>query len=398
MSNEIREAVAQTFETEMFGSIEARWYQVATLHRVEECLEQGVKRILVHQPTGCGKTLTSGLIFSSDRVRRALGITTDRPLNLLFIAHKHRLLTQAEETYANASNVNFMPQSAFQDIPDDLEWDIACIDEAHHEAMTSIQYQLEKLGDKPIIGLTATPDRADGLLIKFEEIVCPISREKAVEEGWLAPTYLNSVIDTPATDKVPALTRLFDAYGHEMGQTMVFVRTKREVREITAYLNERFAPTRLHDANNMFERLRAPVIAQSILDQSEREVNDILNAFSAGRIRFIVNCNKINEGVDVKGCTTVVLGRQFGSYPQLNQVIGRASRPDSDCNVWELINPLSGRNLDTTVVVGTPERHRLISTMRGEYVEQEFDYVSKQQVFSSGIASQYRTFSDTRMF
>jgi superfamily II DNA or RNA helicase len=394
MSNEVREAVAQTFETEMFGAIEARWYQVATLHRVEECLEEGVMRILVHQPTGCGKTLTSGLIFSSDRVRRALGIKTDRPLNLLFIAHKHRLLTQAEETYASASNVNFMAQSAFQDIPDDLEWDIACIDEAHHEAMTSIQYQLEKLGDKPIIGLTATPDRADGLLIKFEEIVCPISREKAVEEGWLAPTFLNSVIDTPQTNKVPALIRLFDHYGHEMGQTMIFVRTKREVRELTAYLNERFAAP----STNMFTKLRSRAPAQAILDQSEREVNDILNAFSDGHIQFIVNCNKINEGVDVKGCTTVVLGRQFGSYPQLNQVIGRAARPDSDCNVWELINPLSGRNLDTTVVVGTPERHRLISTSRGEYVEQEFEYVTKQQVFNSGIARQFAHESATRMF
>ena len=378
----------------MFGAVEARWYQVSTLHQVEDALERGVKRILVVQPTGCGKTLTSGLIFSSERVRRALKITGDRPLNLLFNAHKHRLLSQAEETYAEASNVNFIAQSSFQQIPDDLEWDIACIDEAHHEAMSSIQYQLEKMGDKPIIGLTATPDRADGMLIKFEEIVCPISREQAVEEGWLANTYLNSVIDTPNPNKVDALKRLFDHYGDEMGQTMVFVRTKKEVREITHYLNQKFAsPT-----GNMFDRLTATGAAQAILDQSDREVDDLLNAFSAGRVQFLVNCNKINEGVDTKGCSTVVLGRQFGSYPQLNQVIGRAARPDSDCNVWELINPLSGRNLDTTVVVGTPERHRLISTSKGKYVEQEFNYVSSEQVFDSGISSQYASFSDTRMF
>jgi superfamily II DNA or RNA helicase len=384
MSGEIREAVsnavAQTFETEMFGEVEARWYQVATLHGVEDALERHVSRILVHQPTGCGKTLTSGLIFSSNRVRRALGILTDRPLRLLFVAHKHRLLTQAEATYADASNVEFIPQSAFQDIPDNLEWDIACIDEAHHEAMSSIQYQLEKLGDKPIIGLTATPDRADGMLIKFEEIICPISREQAVKEGWLAPTYLNSVIDTPVTDKTEALKRLFTVYGHEMAQTMVFVRTKAEVRRITEFLQT------------------LGYRAASILSQSEREVNELLDHFSDGEVQFIVNCNKINEGVDVKGCSTVVLGRQFGSYPQLNQVIGRAARPDSDCNVWELINPLSGRNLDTTVVVGTPERHRLISTTKGQYVETEFDYVSKEQVFNTGVQRNFTDHNPTRMF
>ena len=260
--------------------------------------------------------------------------------------------------------------------------------------MTSIQYQLEKLGDKPIIGLTATPDRADGLLIKFEEIICPISREQAVEEGWLAQTFLNSVIDTPKPNKVEALKLLFTAYGHEMGQTMIFVRTKAEVREFTDFLNETFAPP---STGNMFDRLRATGPAQAILDQSNREVDDILNSFSAGGIQFLVNCNKINEGVDVAGCSTVVLGRQFGSYPQLNQVIGRAARPDSDCNVWELINPLSGRNLDTTVIVGTPERHRLISTVKGKYVEQAFDYVSKEQVFDSGIAKAYACFGATRM-
>ena len=385
----------QTFETELFGEVEARWYQVSSLHQVEDALERGVKRILVVQPTGCGKTLTSGLIFSSDRVRRALGIEGDRPLNLLFNAHKHRLLSQAEQVFASASNVNFIAQSSFQRIADDLEWDIACIDEAHHEAMSSIQYQLERMGDKPIIGLTATPDRADGMLIKFEEIVCPISREQAVEEGWLANTYLNSVIDTPNPNKTEALKRLFDAYGHEMGQTMIFVRTKQEVRDVTEYLNQTFAAV---GTANMFERLTARQPAVAILTQTDREVDNLLNAFSRGEVQFLVNCNKINEGVDTIGCSTVVLGRQFGSYPQLNQVIGRAARPDSDCNVWELINPLSGRNLDTTVVVGTPERHRLIATVKGEYVESEFNYVSSEQIFNSGIAKEFATFSSTSMF
>jgi len=356
------------YEVEMFGEVEARWYQTATLHAVEDSLEREVKRILVCLPTGSGKTLTSGLIFNSPRVRKALGVTGDRPLRLLFVAHKHRLLTQAEQTYAVESNIEFIPQSAFTDIPENLEWDVACIDEAHHEAMASIQYQLEKMGEKPIIGLTATPDRADGCLIKFEDIHSLISREQAVKEGFLAPTRLNSIIDTPARDKTAALMRLFTAYADEMEQTMVFVRTKKEVRTITEFLNS--------VGHN----------ARSILTQTEREVDQLLNDFSAKEFQFVVNCNKINEGVDVKYCSSVVLGRQFGSYPQLNQVIGRAARPDSDCNVWELINPLSGRNLDTTVVVGTPERHRLISTVQGEYVEQEFEYVSHDRVFKTGIA------------
>jgi superfamily II DNA or RNA helicase len=345
-------------EVIMYGEKEIRWYQKAACNQVEDALERGVKRILVELPTGAGKTVTSGLIFSSDRIRKALGIKPGKDLRLLFVAHKHRLLTQAEEAYADASNVKFFAHSAFQDIPKGLVWDVACIDEAHHEAMQTIQFRLDRLGKKPILGLTATPDRADGMLIKFESIVAPISREQCVAEGWLAPTYLNTIVDTPHQDKVPVTKMILDRFGNEFGQTMMFFRTKKEVVEVNEYLS----------------KMKKKSIA--ILTQSNKELDETLNRFSRGEIQFLLNCNKINEGVDVKGCTDVFLGRSYGSYPQLNQVIGRASRPDSDCRVWELVNPLSGRNLDTTVVVGTPERHRLISKRHGDWIEQEFDYVS----------------------
>lgn len=347
-------------EVLLFGEKLIRWYQTAALHGVERALENGLRRILLEMPTGTGKTVTSGLIFSSDRIRKALNVPDNRPLRLLFIAHKHRLLTQAEREFAAAVNVEFIPQSAFTRIPQELidqGWDITCLDEAHHEAMMSIQYQLETIGDLPIIGMTATPDRADGCLIKFEEIINPISREQAVDEGYLAQTYINSFVDTAPRVKTPILKDIIDSYGHEMGQTIVFTMTRKEAQDVYLHLTKKGYTARV------------------ILNQSDKELDDLLDDFSAGKFQFVVNCNKINEGVDVKRCSDVLLGRQYGSYPQLNQVIGRASRPDTPCNVWELINPLSGRNLDTTVVVGTPERHRLIAKQSGQWVEREFDYV-----------------------
>lgn len=365
VSDNAEPEAAQFDEVELFGEKQVRWYQIAARNQVEQALEDGVKRILVVLPTGAGKTLTSGLIFNSRKIRRILGVNDDRKLRILFIAHKHRLLSQAEQTYAAAEGVELIIQSAFSDIPQEVleaGWDIACIDEAHHEAMMTIQLQLENIGDIPIIGLTATPDRADGCLIKFEVIVAPISREQAVEEGWLAPTQLFSFVDAPEKDKTRILKDIFDVYAEDMGQTMVFVRTKKEVAIIHQYLID----------------LGYKSIA--ILNQTEKELDRILNDFSSGTYQFIVNCNKINEGVDVSNCESVVLGRQFGSYPQLNQVIGRAARPDSDCRVWELINPLSGYNLDTTVVVGTPELHKLIYRKGGKWVEELFDYTTDEAV------------------
>lgn len=346
----------QTHEQEFFGDASLRWYQTATRNAVADALEQQIMRTLIKAPTGSGKTLTIACTLSFSRVRNALGVEKDRKLRVLFASHKHRLLTQAEEEFANQSNVEIIPQSIFSDLPSDLDWDVTVIDEAHHEACASFQYQLEELGNKPIVGMTATDERADGYVIKFERIIEPITREQAVDEGWLAETDLYTFVDAPAKDKTPQIKSIIDNYGDQMGQTMVFMRTKREVRTIAEYLN-----------NNGYSAI-------ALTNQSEDELDNILNRFEQGEIQFVVNCNKINEGVDVKGCTDVVLGRQFGSYPQLNQVIGRAARPDSDCRVWELINPLSGANLDTTVVVGTPRSHKLIYGQQNQWVEREFTY------------------------
>lgn len=360
---------------DVFGDKEARWYQLVARNQVEEILElKSNARIVVQLPTGAGKTLTSGLIFSSPKIRKILGVKENEKLRLLFVAHKHRLLTQAEQTFAVESNIEFIPQSVFSPIPDDVlkqGWHIACIDEVHHEACTSIQYHLDHLGNHPIIGLSATPDRADGCIIKFDEIVNPISREQAVAEGYLAKTNIHSFVDVKSKDKIDILTDVFTNYGHEMGQTLVFVKTKKEVMVLTQVLRD------------------FGYVAIGLLNQTKTQINNILDAFSAGHVQFIVNCNVISEGVDVKGCTDVVLGRQFGSYAQINQVIGRAARPDSDCNVWELVNPLSGTNLDTTIIVGIPETHRLVWKQNNNWVQREFDYVThrtnKQLGISSGI-------------
>ena len=121
INNTTTDSKESTVEIELYGNKAVRWYQLAARNGVEAALEQNPNaRVLVHLPTGAGKTITSGLIFSSSRVRKALNIDPNRKLRLLFIAHKHRLLTQAELAYAEAENIEFIPQSVFSDIPDDV--------------------------------------------------------------------------------------------------------------------------------------------------------------------------------------------------------------------------------------------------------------------------------------
>ena len=336
---------------------EARYYQTDAVRLVEKNLiEHNKKRILIVLPTGAGKTLTSRLVLKSSAIREHLGVV-DRKLRVLFLAHNTRLLRQAVAEYANDDSIEIISQSTFSDIPQnvlDEGWDLTVLDEAHHEAMNSFQLRLEAFSSAPIIGLTATPIRADGMMIKFDKIISTLSRTDAVNEGFLAATYLHTVLDVGGVDKVELINDVFSNFEDEIGQTILFVRTKKEARELDFILNEK------------------GISAIALLDQDDDTVDKILSDFEKKEIQVIINCNRISEGVDVKGCDTVILGRQFNSYAMISQCIGRASRPDSDCHVWQLANPLK-KNLDAMDVVGRPEKHTLLWKEKGKWVNQDFN-------------------------
>ncbi len=323
---------------------EQRWYQLDTVAGVALALREGHTRICVVGPTGTGKTYSSRLLFEDAEIRALLGVEGDRPLRVLYAAHMDRLLLQAQREFEGTPSVQLLRQSVYSKIPERYiqeGWDVVCIDEAHHEAMRTYQDQLEILGNTPIIGLTATPDRDDGRLIKFSAIVEPISRVQAVREGYLARSTVNTILDESGTDKTEILTDLLHKYASYMDQTMVFVMTHGEVSRIAAVLTE------------------MGYNAVGLIDQSNAEVHEILEQFSAGDIQFIVNCSRIDEGIDVKGATDVVMGRRYGSRRQINQTIGRAARPDCPCNVWEMVDPLETQYTAKDIIEEL-ERHYLI--------------------------------------
>lgn len=99
---------------ELFGEKSMRWYQIAAKNEVADHLAGGVKRIVVVLPTGAGKTLTNGSILVDPRIRKTLTNGEDRPLRVLFVAHKHRLLSQAEKAYSNQSGIVTVDDSNYK--------------------------------------------------------------------------------------------------------------------------------------------------------------------------------------------------------------------------------------------------------------------------------------------
>lgn len=255
------------------------------------------------------------------------------------------------------TNVEIYYSCVSSDIPEDMEFDLVVYDEGHHESCLTMQYHLEQLGEFPIIFLSATPDRADGVMVKYNKLINPISRSQAVEEGYLTRSHINTILLVPSEHNEHLIHELIEQYIDEMSRMIMFFRTKKEVNTVTQLLKK-------HNKK-----------AVAMVDQTPAQVDDELNKFSTGETDILVSCMKLGEGVDVKNCHSVFIGRTLGSYPLLNQIIGRASRPDHEvCTIWEMVNPLSKKNLESVKVVGEADQHRLFYRKKGQWLEASMEW------------------------
>lgn len=348
-----------------------RYYQINGIRKLNHYLADGFKRILFIMPTGTGKTLMSKLSVLSSDVRKTLKLDGKKKIRVMFIAHKNRLLRQAAQEFANCGDIELITQSAFKHVPQhvvDEGWDVTFIDEAHHEAMMSVQKLLDELGTIPIIGFTANPDRGDNLLVKFEKFIMPISKADAIEDGFISQPGVNTVVDTGGSDKTELVINLVKEYNKHMGNTIVFFKTNKECEQFYDWCCENGLHSTWLNTNS-----------------TEQMLDEALDMLSRGDIQFLINCKKVDEGIDVLNCTDVILARQFGTKSEKEQLIGRAIRPDTPCTVWELQNPYSD-SVEAIQVIGSYRFRRLIYIQNNQWHDSLFEGIDEEW----GLASELR--------
>lgn len=334
---------------QMFGDKEARDLQIIVRNQTHAALIEGHKRILVIMPTGSGKTITSGLILIDEGIRSICKVPQGEQIICWFLCHRQRLLSQAEIAYAAEESIKIIPISTSGEIPTDHQPHIIIYDEAHHEATMSVQMRLEKITVAPMVGFTANEvdARGDGRLCKFSKIIQPMTREEAVKAGYLAESHVHSFIDS-SRSLVELGLDMIKLCQPFMGQTMPFVKTKKEAYELAAGIRA------------------MGFTCEVLVDMRENELNRQLARFEAGEYQYGVSCMKLGEGVDVRGCQSIMNLRKLRSRGLLNQFIGRASRPDCPCFIFEGIDPLT-TNLDATSIVGVPKEHKIYYKVRGDW-------------------------------
>src|SRR5690625_4313890 len=176
-----------------------RPHQKAAYKRIFEHLERDNTTQMCVLPTGAGKTyLAVAIAQAFNRV--------------LFVVPRQELLHQAKQSYANLydpNKVGTIWQDQFdhadkhftvamvqslgrhfkQNTIDPYSKDLVILDEAHHSAAREWRQVAEYFHPRLLLGLSATPERLDGLPLNdiFSVISYSMDIRDAVKQGILVP-------------------------------------------------------------------------------------------------------------------------------------------------------------------------------------------------------------------
>jgi superfamily II DNA or RNA helicase/diadenosine tetraphosphate (Ap4A) HIT family hydrolase/HKD family nuclease len=308
---------------------------------------EGRRRALVVMATGLGKTVLAALDVAA--------FAPASGASVLWIAHRRELLEQAASTLRRAlphARFAWMLGGARPVEPFDVllasvqtlsrslasldaaRFDYVVVDEVHHADAPSYRRILAHFAPRFLLGLTATPERADGGDIPglFDDHV-PYRADvgAGIAEGHLAPFAYYGLADT-VTDYRPAwrngkfdvealseavetqarMEKLWSAWTdpHRNGsRTMVFCVSIRHAVFVKGWLEQRGVRARLcHGGPGSDDRTAA------------------LQDLEAGRIDAICSVDLFNEGIDCRPLDRVVMLRPTESPVLFLQQLGRGLR------------------------------------------------------------------------
>ena len=333
--------------------IELRPFQEALLEHLALARHQGHHRNLLVAATGTGKTVMAAVDYA--RLRTAL------PRHrLLFVAHREEILDQSRATFRHAlrdaafgekwvggqrpthfehvfASIQSLNSADVRGI-DPAHFDVVIVDEFHHAAAPSYEALLEHLTPVELLGLTATPERADGLdVLRYFEgrIAAELRLWDAIDQQYLAPFAYFGIHDGIDLREVPwrrgrgydidALTNVLTA--DHVWTHLVFEEIRRKVTDPFSMRALGFCVSVVHARfmAKRFTELGLPSVA-IWADTRSDERAQALRDLADGRVRVVFTVDLFNEGVDIPAVDTLLLLRPTDSPTLFLQQLGRGLR------------------------------------------------------------------------
>jgi superfamily II DNA or RNA helicase/diadenosine tetraphosphate (Ap4A) HIT family hydrolase/HKD family nuclease len=329
-----------------------RPWQENALERLGQIRLEGYGRALVAVATGLGKTWLAAFDV------RAAGKILNRRPRVLIVAHRAEILVQAERTLRRALDDQW-PETTVtwylgsgNDLRGDLivasvqklsrseglkelskhHFDYAVIDEVHHAEAPSYRKVLARLNSTFVLGLTATPERSDGVdvVTLFDDILAwQATIGDGISEGSLVPFHYVGLKDDVDFQQIPwrngrfdadileervensaRMAKLWTAWRIHFGtRTMVFCCSQRHALFTRNWLRDRGVQA-------------AAVFAGAGSDPRGESLRALVN----GELDAVCAVDLFNEGLDLPDVDRVVMLRPTESKVIFLQQLGRGLR------------------------------------------------------------------------
>lgn len=290
--------------------------------------------------------------------------------NVLFLSHRLEHLRQAKKSFSDifpelrqticdgstsgvdGDQVFATVQSASKrEILHSRQWEYVVVDEFHHADAPSYQALLAKLSKGFLLGLTATPERADGhnvWQICDNHIAYEVRLVDAINRRWLVPFHHFSVSDDVVEyENIPwrnggfdptalenilsvedraelvirhALLKGFDGISRA---TVGFCAGRKHARFMASYFNSK------------------GMISETVLGDDPIEHRlDIYKRFTDpfDPLEWLFVADVLNEGVDIPAINTLLFLRPTDSATVFIQQLGRGLRLHPNCEVLTVID------------------------------------------------------------
>ncbi len=244
--------------------------------------------VLIESPTGSGKTVMG--LATAALIQRVTGARVG------WVAMRRNLLAQAEaENQARRFGVCMHMISMFEKSPPDV--DLLIVDEAQHDAATSMANLHSQIQPTWTLGLSATPYRSDRIKLCFDQVIRDAGIASLIADGYLSP-YHHYTIPEYTPNRIAKLL-LRDP--QRWGRSLVFFHRRTECDLLYMLLRQ------------------AGVACEVVTATSNREQQ--IEAFASGKTQVLINMAILTEGFDCpelqtvfcrpsgKGCTIQMAGR-----------------------------------------------------------------------------------------
>lgn len=327
--------------------------QQVALKRMSELRKAGLKKFAVIAATGIGKTFLSAFEIRNSGVKR-----------VLFLAHREAILVHAMESFAqvlpSVKQVLIQGQDSVREVAgehvhvfamvqtlsrsDNLQaierdyFEYIVVDEFHHASADSYRFVIEHFKAPHLLGLTATPERADGqdvLELCGRNVAYEVRLMEAVERRWLAPFQYYALHDPTDYEHVKWTGKGYDdaelekALSDDTRAELIINSLKRYQPALGKYKCLAFCSNVGH-ARWMAARFTVfGFSAKTVIGETPvGERRELLRRLQdeSDPLQILCAVDVLSEGVDVPQATHILLLRPTLSLTVFLQQLGRGLR------------------------------------------------------------------------